>query len=541
MTRKNRPDSLIIFLICSLVLLLSLYPKSRLFFPSGATSTSATLNFDDLIQFPDQGLQKSAAIKVLNENMQIELSLDGGDSFRNYSSGELVLSTFENPEILYRNTSIRWRHPEGEFPTLSSSIIQVSDNKSNKKSERKVLTYFDTLCTELPIVNISIRESSLFGWENGLMIYGQDANYDEGFHKMWWFRNANFTRRGKESEAIAQFQYFKKGKLMLDVPSKFKISGNATRSFPQKSFRLKPLDRDNDKYKFPFWAEKGNKKSESIVFRNGGNDNSKTMFADLLMQTIAYGDNVLTQQGTPVVVFLNGNYWGIYNLRERIDEYFIAKHIGTKSKYVTILENALGELKDGELNDKERFDLFINDLDSLSKLNLTVKCAALLDSNISLNSFVDYVFYETFYANNDWPANNCIFYSIKGGKWSWVLNDLDYSLSYPGDYNLTNNIFENLANSGTVTGKIYRAFMSDESLKQRFIERSKYLLNKKMTDSNIRNTVDLLKEKYASDIALQIKRWHNIGSVEEWEENIEKNVNFLIKRKKVYLQHLNEL
>ena len=104
------------------------------------------------------------------------------------------------------------------------------------------------------------------------------------------------------------FQYFEKNKLAYKTTCRIKISGHASRSFPQKSLRL--IANKSEKIRHDFFGEAGFKKYKSIVFRNSGNDNRKTMFGDLLSQNLVRNCNVLCQRGRAVNVFLNGKYWG---------------------------------------------------------------------------------------------------------------------------------------------------------------------------------------------------------------------------------------
>src|SRR5690606_9703765 len=121
----------------------------------------------------------------------------------------------------------------------------------------------------------------LFDWEEGIMNYGASSTANPFFHVDWWYRPANFANRGSNSERKVFFQFFEEGKLLFEQACKMKISGNTTRYFPQKSMKIYPVEpKVEDKMAYPFWGEFGNEKSESLLLRNGGNDNMKTLFAD---------------------------------------------------------------------------------------------------------------------------------------------------------------------------------------------------------------------------------------------------------------------
>jgi hypothetical protein len=105
-----------------------------------------------------------------------------------------------------------------------------------------------------------------------------------------------------------------------------RIHGGYSRVFPQKSFRLY-ADHDYDENKkfkydlFPNQAYDINGEHidsfSRLILRGGGNDFFGVMFRDEVIQSLVSHLNIPTQAYRPSVVFLNGEYWGIYNIRER--------------------------------------------------------------------------------------------------------------------------------------------------------------------------------------------------------------------------------
>jgi hypothetical protein len=368
---------------------------------------------------------------------------------------------------------------------------------------------------------------------------------DSGFYKAWWYRSANFANRGNDWAKKVMVHYFDKGELKAEFPSQLRISGNATRYFPQKSMKFYPLDslERKDKLNFPFWGEARNKKSESFLLRNGGNDNSKTLFADLLMHRLAKNANLLVLEGFPVSVFINGNYWGIYNLRERLDAYFIAKREGKKEGDVTILYcEVYGHeslLKEGDLKHKLAFDSLISDLPKKGELDKEVYDR--IKDQISIKSFIDYIIFETFYANGDWLHNNTTWFKAKNGQWKWILNDLDCGLAYQGKNQVELNMFKILSKSDAITARMFNALLTKKKFKKKFKKRVFEILATDLSEIKIKETFASLKKQYQADIYLQINRWRSIHSVDEWEKNCANNLTFLLERRISYLKHVEEL
>lgn len=501
------------------------------------------LNVDDQIRYNPGNKNLNPYIELFNEDLVLYYSLDGGASFVPTSGKKLQLNELQNPKIIYQNTAIRWRQPRGDLPFLKNIVVKVLDPISKIQSNEKFITAIETSPSELPIVSLTIKNNELFGYHEGIMVYGEAATKNSSFHDDWWFQPANFVQRGKSAERSAYFQYFEKGVLRVEQSCKMKISGNTTRYFPQKSFKLSPSNpRVEDKINYAFWGEQGNKKSESLLFRNSGNDNTKTMFADLFIHEVCQQTNVLTQGGFPVSVFLNGNYWGIYNLRERIDQYFIAKREGEKAKNVTILmsENSgTSLLKEGDIAAKIQFDSLINTLNPSNELkqNDYEKIATM----ISVKSFIDYILIESFFANQDWLYNNTTWYRAGEKKWKWLLNDVDFSMAYPGSDNVNFNMFMRLKKSNSVTAVLFNSLMQSKKFKKKFKKRAQEMAETILSKQFLFKTFMNVKSRYANDIELHIGRWKSIESKVEWEQNCKNNEVFLSNRLDNFKKQLEEL
>ncbi len=498
---------------------------------------------EDLLHIPSSLGFKDDSIYCYNQEQELLYSLNGGDDFKIARNGVLVLSELTNAPNIYHTTSVRWRHPKGDFPTGLSLVLKVKEPKKQVLTGPMVVQYPPPISV-LPSVMISVAERDLFDWYNGMLIYGAAGNMDEGFQKDWWYRSANFSNRGQEWRRPVYCSYIDSNIHEYNNHAIMAVSGNATRYFPQKSLKFFLTDQEGraESQKIPFWAE-GNQKARSFLLRNSGNDNMKTMFADLLIHELAKGTNVLVQKGKPVIGYMNGNYWGIYNLRERVDAYYVAKREGVNREEVTILYcEVFGDqtrLKSGDQDVKEGFDLLIRSLESGGSDEDSLY--ARLREALSIKSFIDYVLFESFFANNDWLHNNVTFYKADKKDWKWILNDMDYSMAYPGSDNVNHNMFEEIKNSQSIIGLLFKALIKQDTFLKKFKERGQELLDANLSTSNIRSTYNRLFETYQPEIERHIRRWRFIRSVEQWEKDCEANVNFLLDRRKIFKDQLNNL
>lgn len=533
-------DRLVLFLGLSIVLIITI--------DSGVLSYSDNENSDllkstreaeNLLSYPKCGpFSDNNTIFTFNENHKILISLDGGDTYFEYDN-QVILSELENDNIICIPTSLHWRNSFDRLPTMKSILIKVSDAQNNFHTESRVLTYYSKFESELPVISMSIKNSDLYDEKKGIMIYGESGWTDTRAYESWWYRSANFAQRGQQWERSVNLQYFEDDSLRYEQNCGVRITGNATRYFPQKSLRLySRRNYEDDYFEFPFWGNGSPEKTKSMILRNGGNDNLKTMFADLFVQNIAANTNVTCLKSKPVNLFINGNYWGIYFLQQRIDQCTLAENKGCSEKKITILDAPQGTLKDGSQKEAENYWKLIEEVSAHPS---NPENEILMEENINMNSFIDYIIIETFIGNSDWPANNCTWYKEDGGKWEWIVYDSDVSMAYNGIDMVNENHLQHLYETNTITSKLYRAMLDSEKYKSRFFSRAEEMMNTTFSESNLKSEYLRSQELISNDMHWQISRWRTIRSLEVWQENCTNNLSFLLLRREVFINQLKML
>ncbi|MEX1000908.1 MAG: CotH kinase family protein [Crocinitomicaceae bacterium] len=540
MWKKSKIDTLLLFFVLSISLLgISWYFQLIQLEEEKVQNYHESVSFKNKTRLTYENTQIKE-VKALHPQHNIYYSTDGGASFVK-AGGELKMGQIQMPdEIINIPTAVRWRAPLNNFAEVKAVRVMLVDEQKKIRSNIVDLVNTQTVEHDLPLIHLTLHQSDLLSEQKGVHVLGATSWNQSGFYEAWWDRKGNFSNRGMDWEKHINFQLFENGELKHNQNCGLRISGNATRGFSQKSFRLKARKIYGDgKFEYPLMGYEGLKKYESLVLRMSGNDNTKTLFADMLMQQLANGAEVLTQKGRPAVVYINGNYWGIYNMRERIDTYFIAKYEDAKSKHITILEDGAATLKDGKKKDKEAFDDLIKELKAMDQVE--ANDFAMIEEEIQINSFMDYLFFETYYANNDWPNNNSMCYRVKEGKWKWLLNDLDYSLAYPGATNLQINILDKLKTNASVHAIIFQKLLTHKPFKDAFKKRCIKNMEKYFNENRITTIYRDLKQNYESEIPAHISRWRMIDSYRSWEQNCEQNLDFLLNRREVYKKQIEEL
>jgi hypothetical protein len=187
----------------------------------------------------------------------------------------------------------------------------------------------------LPVVSIATDSLHLFDYDTGIFVPGSitimggpedDKKKDEP-HLF-----GNYVQRGVEWERPASFELFEtSGERALAQDIGIRVHGGRSRSLPLKSLRLYARSEyGENRFYYPVFPDLPYREYNRLILRNSGQDffSRSTMFRDGFMQTLVRDLNLDTQAYRPSVVFINGEYWGIMNIRERYDEDYLARTWG---------------------------------------------------------------------------------------------------------------------------------------------------------------------------------------------------------------------
>ncbi len=302
--------------------------------------------------------------------------------------------------------------------------------------------------TSMKVISMVTEEDYLFHPDTGFYMIGKNyyewlksddyEPYDSGDAQ----NPTNYNIHGKESEFPVAVQVFEKGEAVFSANVGARLSGNWSRAAAQKSFRLyarKEYGAGKMKYAFvdDLCDAEGNviEKYDKVTIRNGGNDNQTLHFRDAFFQDLTKGLAPDYMASEPCILFLNGEFWGFYLLREKPDSDYIEARYGIDGDNVAVLKN--GEVESGEDEDLEEFATFCQwarEADMSVEENYQRFLAAM-----DVQSFMDYVTVQTYINNADWIngyVNNWIVWHSKeidesmpkaDGKWRFVFYDMDYA------------------------------------------------------------------------------------------------------------------
>ncbi|CAN5417638.1 hypothetical protein BH23BAC3_BH23BAC3_17550 [soil metagenome] len=287
----------------------------------------------------------------------------------------------------------------------------------------------------LPVVSLISDSSGLFGFEEGIYVPGQFGDENNFFL-------GNYGQRGREWEREVSVEMFETdGEIAFSQHAGIRIHGGFSRRLPQKSLRMYARNHYGSQYfNYSLFPEQPYSNYKRFILRNSGNDWCNTMFMDATAQSLVRHLNVDTQQYRPVIVFLNGEYWGIKNIRERYDRHYLERKYGAEEGKIDLLTRK-DEAKEGDNLHYRAFISYVNQHDLSEDEHMEA-----VKTFMDLENFLDYYSAQIYYGNNDWPQNNIDFWRYRSefnpnapkgldGRWRWLLYDVDRSIGFATDAN----------------------------------------------------------------------------------------------------------
>lgn len=294
----------------------------------------------------------------------------------------------------------------------------------------------------------------------------------------------NWSGKGKEWERPVNVQYFnEEGQPVLSQDGGIRLFGGSSRGLSQKSLKIyarKSSDFGTDRYdgagkfKYPLFGEERKKADgtvmdgyDSFILRNGGNDSlltpteaeRATFIRDGIANVIAgkAAPELMNMNYKPVIVFLNGEYYGLMNMREHENDNTIRNNYGIadedKANICVIsseLDTSRGDRYDGTWFYYVQDDGPEGELEAFESLLSDIKAGKLSYAEIAekfdVDSFMKYCAVNLFLCNTDWPHNNIKVWRYCGegsgdldGRWRFAFKDMDLGL---GRYTIGNQTDE---------------------------------------------------------------------------------------------------
>lgn len=329
--------------------------------------------------------------------------------------------------------------------------------------------------------------------------------------------NSMYSNYEKEIEIEGLFNLYKNGQTLIENELvELKVKGTFSASFNLKSLGLKFDDAFNNSNRelidpevLPFHSIN---KIKSFRLRNSGNDFRLTMLKDISLSKLAVNaeldlDLMYTEQA---VVFVNDSFLGLMNIRTETNAHGLSRLYSVKKENITlarIIDDGMVEKKDGDF---ERIDNFFEAIDQ--------KNYDYLITELDISNFIDYMIYQSYIGNIDWPLNNVRMFAIDDGLFRFVLFDLDLSALQKTNAPPLSFITDPINNKGkNPISNLFNLFYENVEFKEAYDTRFDELINSGLLSSdNLEAIIDTYKENAKELIPTQIEKHGFPKSMTQW-------------------------
>lgn len=415
--------------------------------------------------------------------------------------------------------------------TIIRAIVYVNENLSSSYTG----TFFiNEGSISLPVISIGIEPAILFDPVRGVFMRGPRAS------PKFPHVGANFYSRTEFPCHMEFFETDKEPVFKHDLG--FKVFGGMSRIFPQKSFSLyADKSRHGIKHiEHQVFLEKSQKKYKRLVFRNSGSDFGETHFRDALITSFGKEMGLETQAYRPSIVFINGAYWGIYNIREKLTKHYLVENFGYKKDSINLVEHQKS-VKAGSRQSYDAMRSFMRSNDLSIQANFD-HVAQIMD----VENFMEYQILQIYIDNQD-AGGNIKFWQPKteGGKWRWILFDTDFGLGHYGRFGYRNNSLAfhtkpdgpNWPNPPWSTLNL-RSLLQNKDFQIKFVSRFLDRMNYTLDSNRIISRIDEMAAKILPELPRHWEKWNL--SEKRWYKEIERMKEFSQKRPEVIREHLRQ-
>jgi hypothetical protein len=399
----------------------------------------------------------------------------------------------------------------------------------------------------VPIVSMIVDPLEWFDVDGGLYVAGDAYDPDAWRHQFWG--TGNYFLKGRFSERVAKVDVFDgERERIASGQLGLRIHGGGSRAQPQKSLRLvarKTLGSGSVEFAGLLGGE--GRKHRQLILRNSGQDSvwSPTLLRDRVIQTCA-PESVIPQSIRPVVVYLNGEYWGIHQLQERFNEEDLRDRFSLENQTIDLIE-VNGKPRSG---DAEAFFELRELADSLDS-----DAVGEILERIDARNFIDHYITQIYFANTDWPGNNIAYWRARqstvpgapdwsgDGRWRWLTFGTEAGLGLGGD--VTHNSIERLLDVALADGAaapwstaLFRRLITHTPFRFHFLARFASLMNREFGSANVLEVIGEKQDEIAALIPAHVDRWKRPLSEASWIEEVEKVKSFAMRRPMIQRQHL---
>ena len=407
---------------------------------------------------------------------------------------------------------------DGETPTKKSKVFPAEGLTLKKTTPLRVkafredavssttagATFFIDDAPQTAIVSLISDDKYLFNKKTGMLTKG----------------SGNYPNYAKEYEYPVHIEYFTKdGKMEISQTGTMTTSGHSALVNAQKSIALYARKAwGADRFAFNPFPTRDYESYKSLLLRSTNSDYSATRLRDVVASSLAEGQGILYQDHVVIQVYINGRYWGHYNLREKINKYFVAAYEGvTDEKDIDSIDILARTGTDEFLQNGDNKDwLALCDFCKKNDLNDPENLAR-VERELDIDNMFTHAAYEIILGNIDFT--NVRVYRVPGGKWKYLLFDVEACWRNLDTTPIELYIKPLNAKIQGFRHEPLNALLKVPEMKAKFLNRVSELLATVFRWDNVEKHFDDVIAQLKPILPRHIERWKNM-KMDNWKVNI---------------------
>ena len=436
----------------------------------------------------------------------------------------------------------------GELSISKNSVIRAAAFRDGYLSgDVATATYLfrsDGVNHALPVVTLVTDPDNLWNSKTGIYATGDQfdpdaASYADTLQSATYYQAKFATEEQVDTiwEKPAAFSLFDdNGKQVFTQNVGIRIAGSFGRGRAQKGFNvIARKEYGKGSMEYPFFENRPHTEYKAVVLRAGAQDQNRSKIRDELASGLLEGTdiNILYQAYRPTVLYLNGEYWGVYFMKEKRNRFFVAQHENTENNVDLAIGKGFKQRSYGDNSDWVSLYEYATSHDLSS-----AEAYAYVSERMDVDSFRDYMIAEIYNGNTD--TYNFQYYRLKGGKWKFIFYDFCWGFQSPGHETLAFRMGK--TPSDVCSAKLFAAMLQNKGWRDSFCRRFGELLNTAFAPERVTALIEELydyvepeikreREKFNKDTFMGVKQpATNLGSYEGFQSEISKLKEFAQKR-----------
>lgn len=425
--------------------------------------------------------------------------------------------------------------------TVVKAVCVNEKGETSKTASRTYFVGFEEKSgyDRVRVMSVVVENDDFFSQDRGIYMLGD--TYQEWLENYRAYRDygnvpwrsfaANYTHPDKSKERAVEVTLFGADRTLLaEERIGVRMRGGSSRNLRQKGFNF---------YARKEYGEDPLGLAAKMMRTSGSIDTNATMLRDVFNQSLVADRHLDIQQGEPCIVFLNGEFWGLYNLQTRHTKQYFEEQYGIDRDRIVMVKQdkrvSIGT--DQDLTLYEDLVSYAKEQD-LSQQEAYERIGQMMD----IQSFIDHYCFEIYIGNTDWPLNNVCCWRTRtrdgesvyeDGRWRWGLYDTDESTGIyeegMGTYTADPFLEESHWFGAPLTTPLMHNLIQNDAFKKQFTLTFMDMVNKNFAYEQVHDKLYQMAEIYAEPMVKSFRRfnpgeytqdtfWENIAVIDEFYE-----------------------